>query len=74
MNNPYQNNLSINIADIDQQTSLFLDPATGGIIQRTADHSQPDFQTNINNMGIARFAKRHSPSLDNLFSNRDGKN
>lgn len=68
MDNPYQNSLSINVADLDQQNNtVYLDPLTGAI---QGSQEQPDFQ---GNMGIARFSQRHSPSLDNLFSNRDGK-
>ena len=63
--NPYQNSLLINI-DVDQPTA-FLD---------TRLLQQPPQDNNLqqaDEMGIARFTqKRHSPSLDNLFSNRDG--
>jgi len=60
--NPYHNSLSINI-DVDQPTA-FLDTR---LLQQPPQDSS--FQQD---MGIARFTqKRHSPSLDNLFSNRD---
>ena len=35
--------------------------------------TEPEVQDEGNNMGIARFEHRHAPSLDNLFSNKDGK-
>jgi len=64
MENPYENNLSINV-DLDQQAEGFL--STAGLFQS-------DFQQQSDIMGIARFSQRqkHSPSVDNLFSNKDG--
>ena len=71
MENPYGNSLSINV-DLDQQTEGFL--STAGFFESDFQQQQQQQQQQNDIMGIARFSQRqkHSPSVDNLFSNRDG--
>lgn len=65
MENPYQNSLSINV-DLDHQHGGYLNPA-GLVLEQGEEQHQLQQQ----DMGIARFSQRVSPSLDNLFSNRE---